>query len=206
MYPENGLVADFELVFQRRHSDAQEQVSQQLAFLSAQPVSQWTIPLSCVYLLGGSDGIRAAIHDELNFENRVPDFSGVDSTVELFEDRFFDITAMQDSKWRARLNTDVAAITKQHVKRHPILLSDVYYMWGMGYEQGYRFTVIYNARLMQKYSRQTQITTYSPRFAKQLHEDAIDVMCELIENDDELDDLLYAINENLAIKTPILRK
>lgn len=198
MYPENGLVADFELVFQRRHSDAQEQVSQQLALLSAQPVSQWTIPLSCVYLLGGSDGIRAAIHDELNFENRVPDFSGVDSTVELFEDRFIDITAMQQSKWHGRLNNDVATVTKLRAKRHPILLSDVYYMWGMGYEQGYRFTIIYNARLMQKYSRQTQITTYSPRFAKQLHEDAIDVMCGVIENDKELNDLLCAINESLA--------
>lgn len=73
MYPENGLVADFELVFQRRHSNAQEQVSQQLALLSTQPVSRWTTPLSCVYLLGGSDGIRAAIQDELTLENRVPD-------------------------------------------------------------------------------------------------------------------------------------
>lgn len=202
MYPENGLVADFELVFQRRHSNAQEQVSQQLALLSTQPVSRWTTPLSCVYLLGGSDGIRAAIHDELTLENRVPDFTGMDSVAEYFEDKFDEVTAMRHSQWHGRLETDVAEVTRQHARHLPILLSDVFYMWGMGYEQGYRFTVIYNAWLLRKYSGKTAITPYSPVFFKRVHDDAIDMMCELIENDSELDDLLCAISENLAIKTP----
>lgn len=170
MYSQNEKFDQLETKLRAEKGQNQQQICQVMAKIEGQPLAQWFDILSGAFIVAASQGIKQATTDQLTRSKQKHDDDRIDQITNSLFKRFCDAAADPKQRIARYLNDDISNILERsanvktweaYVKSEhkQLLLAQLLYIWYLGWQRGYAFTVEIDMLVAKKQSN-------DPRFDK----------------------------------------
>lgn len=173
MYSQNEKFDQLEAQLRTQSGTNQKQLLSIMARLQNEPLVRWFDLLSGAFIVAGSQGIKRATVDQLTRSHQKSGDGDVDELTNQLFKRFCQAAADTSQPQAHYLNDDISMILEQSLDvktwdafvaddNKQLLLSQLLYIWYLGWQRGYAFTVEIDMLAAKKQGHDPRLVKTTP--------------------------------------------